>query len=443
MATNKLTTEFPLLFFNRSEKKRSDWKIGTEQEFFGFDKKYRQRLSYQNGIKKILESFVHEFQWEPIFEEANIIAAHRGNNRITLEPGGQIELSAKPHSDLCSIQKEYEAFREQLTEISRHYGFFWLSIGYDPFSKLAAIPWMPKKRYQIMGDYLPQFGDRVHHMMLATCSVQANYDYESENDMRKKMLVTMAFSPVVSALFATSAFRENKAGKIKRLRSWAWMGVDPARSGFLDFVFQSDFGYQRYIDYIKKTPMLLIIRDNRVIDTRGIDFDQFMKKGFQGIEPREEDWINHLGAVFPVSRLKNVIETRTGDAGPESMILTQTAFWKGLLYDKVNLEKAVSMASEIGLANLKQLYEASIVDGLEAAIPLLSLFELCKEMIALSEQGLDRLAKKGIPDEKAFLDPVKEIIKLKRNLSEQMQQLYQKQGGDLYEILDQYKLIIQ
>ena len=445
MGENKYTSDFPIQFFKNAEKPPSEWKIGLEQELFGFYRNSLKRVSYTGGIKKLLEGFVKRFGWEPSYEGGNIISIQRGENQLTLEPGGQIELSTKPFTTISSIQEEYQIFKQELLELSREDDFIWLSIGYDSFSRLEDIPWVPKKRYSIMRDYLPQFGDRVHHMMLATCAIQSSYDYKDEEDMRKKMLVTSAFSPIVSSLFTTSGIQEQKPSKVSRLRGWAWAGIDPCRTGILDFVFHPSFGYEDYIRYIKEIPMMFIVRDGVVIDMRGKDFNLFLKNGFQEYEATEADWITQMGSVFPVSRLRNFIETRTGDAGSESMNLAQAAFWKGLLYAPESLETALNLAREIGFENCKNLYQLSISQGLNTSIGGLSLFELCNKMTEIARQGLLSVAEsQKIEEETSFLDPIFQILERKQTVADRLQQTFS--GGDknkLLEVLTQYDLILK
>ena len=419
MALVPLTKDYLLEYFYQAETKKDDWKIGLEQEVFGYDQKTNTRLPYDR-IKYVLEGFA-KLGWEEAYEGELLIALKKDKSTITLEPGGQLELSTAPYRSIWEIQDLLLNYQKQLHEISHKLELEWFSLGYDPVSKIDEIPWMPKERYQVMGQYLPQFGDRVHHMMIASCGAQSNYDYSSEEDMRKKLTVTTAFSPIANILFATSPVRMNKFSGQKSQRGWAWRGIDPARTGILDFVFQEDFGYQEYIDYALQVPMLVIDRDDRPINFGGFSFPEFMANGHKGYTATQEDWHTQLGATFPVARLKNALETRSTDAGPMEFLLAQAAYWKGLLYSEEVLDQAYAYALSIGKDSIQQIHSQAAEKGFEIKIDGIDVGGICEKLLFWSKKGLKTVSKEqGIEDESSFLTCLDEIVNNRQSLADSL-----------------------
>ncbi len=393
-----------LQYFHEAEKPQNQWKMGLEQEVIGFDSETLTRLDYSKHIKPLLNGFAEQFGWTPYYEGANIIGLKKDGSSITLEPGAQLELSLKPIGGLLEVERELKTYQEQLKKLSAEQSILWLSMGYDPFSSVENIDLVPKKRYDIMADYLPAFGEGARHMMRMTATAQANFDYSSEEDMINKMKVTVALSSVMSIIFATSPIRQAKISGCKSSRNWTWRNLDSRRSGFLDFVFEEGFGYQRYIDYVSKIPMMVLERDGVTQDVRGANFEDFYASGLNGLSYEKQDWVAQLGGTFPVARLRNAIETRTCDAGPVSMLLGQAAFWKGLLYDPEVLLETVTWVESTGIEIFKKIHEKGYLTGFDCLTKDAKCIKVLETAINLSKKGLENQCKSGEVSEAKYLD---------------------------------------
>jgi len=433
----KLNQEYFLEYFKQSEKPVELWKLGLEQEMIGLWSGERRRVSFDEGIEDLLESFRTQFGWEGYSEDGRQIGLKKDGSSVTIEPGAQLELSCAPFKSLGEIEELLLDYQSQLQTLTQGKGWSWLSIGYDPFQLPDQIDWVPKKRYQVMGDYLPGLGMGALHMMKTTCTAQSNFDYSSEEDMIKKMRVATAFAPFLNTLFATSPFTSGKLANCKSRRGWAWRHMSPQHSGFLEFVFDDDFGYQRYIDYILKVPMLVLERDGEVQDLRGFDFSSYIKSGFGSLKPEVEDWKVHLGATFPVARLRNAIETRTCDAGPLSLLLGQAALWKGILYDEKALDWAVSQVDRFGVSFFKTLHEESYCSGFDYLGKHADAEWLLADFIEQSRAGLERL---GLGEPK-YLKPVEHIFKQRQSVADLLIKGF-KQGQPMEEMFRDQQMFL-
>src|SRR5476651_565057 len=260
----------------------------------------------------------HLLGWEPIMEGENIIglADVTGGGAISLEPGGQFELSGAPIETVHQTASELMAHLAQLREVARPLGIGFLGIGMTPNWTRADMPMMPKGRYRIMTNYMPKVGKLGLDMMYRTCTVQTNLDFSSEADMVKKMRVGLALQPLATALFANSPFTEGKANGYMSYRSHIWTDTDPDRSGMLPFVFEAGMGFERYVDYLLDVPMYFIYRDGRYVDVSGKSFRDFMAgrlPGHEGDVPGMGDFVDHMSTAFPEVRLKRYIEMRGAD----------------------------------------------------------------------------------------------------------------------------------
>src|SRR5215813_11142922 len=317
-------------YFAAGNKPRADWRLGTEHEKFGFHKETLKPLAYDgpDGIRAMLDGLTR-FGWEPLVEGNNIIALTRGKANITLEPGGQFELSGAP----------LETLHETAEENAQH---------------IEEVNWMPKGRYRIMRDYMPRKGKLGLDMMLRTCTVQTNLDFGSEADMVKKFRVSLALQPVATALFANSPFKEGKPAGYKSYRSHIWTDTDPDRCGMLPFVFEEGFGFERYADYMLGVPMYFVYRDGKYIDASGQSFRDFLKGRLParpGELPTLNDWADHVTTAFPEVRLKRYLEMRGADSGPLPALTALPAFWVGLLYDQTALDAAWDLVKDWTIAD--------------------------------------------------------------------------------------------
>ncbi|MDG2269121.1 MAG: glutamate--cysteine ligase [Alphaproteobacteria bacterium] len=399
------------------EKPKADWRIGTEHEKFAFRQSDHQTLAYDStpGIRDLLEG-LQRFGWEPVYEGDNVIAltGESGAN-ISLEPGGQFELSGSPLETLHQTCDEVHEHLRQLREVNGELGVAMIGMGFHPTLKREDAPWMPKGRYKIMREYMTKVGTMGHDMMLRTCTVQVNLDFSDEADMVCKMRVGMALQPVATALFANSPFREGQATKYRSLRSHVWTDVDNDRSGILPFVFDDDFGYERYVDYVLDTPMYFVYRDGGYVDASGQSFRDFME-GNLPARPGEHatmgDWTDHTTTLFPEVRLKKFLEMRGADGGPWRRVCALPAFWVGLLYDSDALDAASDMIADWSADEVIDLRNAVPEHGLATPFRNHTMLDIAREALAISRRGLKNRALTDFwgQDETHFLATLEQIV---------------------------------
>ncbi|MHB1206623.1 MAG: glutamate--cysteine ligase, partial [Rhodospirillaceae bacterium] len=325
-------------------KPASAWRIGTEHEKFPYDKATLRPLPYDGdrGIRAILAGLTR-FGWEPVMEGANVISlAQKGKGTISLEPGGQLELSGAAVETLHETNTEILDHLKQVHVVGDELGVGMLGLGFTPDWTREDIHWMPKGRYAIMRRYMPLVGTLGIDMMTRTCTVQVNLDYASEADMVKKLRVSLALQPLATALWANSPFTEGKENGFLSFRANIWRNTDPARTGLLPFAFEPGMGFERYVDYLLDMPMYFVYRDG-FIDVAGQSFRDFMNgrlSALPGEAPTVADWIDHMSTAFPEVRVKNYIEMRGADCGDAGHLTALSAFWVGLLYDSESLDAA-------------------------------------------------------------------------------------------------------
>ena len=302
-------------------KPKSAWKVGTEHEKFGFHRANNQPLHYgePGGIRDILKGLAEQFNWIPEYEGSDVIALKRDGCSITLEPGGQLELSGAPLSDVHQTCTETGLHLKEVKAVAEPLGTAFLGMGFQPIASREDIEFMPKGRYKIMSDYMPKVGSLGLDMMKRTSTIQANLDFSSEADMVKKFRVSLALQPVATALFANSPFTEGRGNGFVSYRSHIWTDTDPDRCGILPFVFEPGMGFERYVDYMLDVPMYFVYRDGQYIDATGLSFRDFMAGKLSvlpGELPTMKDWEDHLTTAFPEVRLKKFLEMRGADGGP-------------------------------------------------------------------------------------------------------------------------------
>ncbi|HET6467122.1 MAG TPA: glutamate--cysteine ligase, partial [Geminicoccaceae bacterium] len=326
-------------------KPKAAWRIGTEHEKFGFTREDLRPLPYEGegGIRALLEGLAARFGWRAVEEQGRPIALSRAGASVTLEPGGQFELSGAPVTTLHETCEEVHAHLDQVRAVADPLGVGMLGIGFQPKWRREDIPWMPKGRYRIMRAYMPKKGRLGLDMMLRTCTIQVNLDFASEADMVKKFRVGLAWQPVATALFANSPFTEGRPNGFVSYRSHIWTDTDPDRSGILPFVFEDGMGFERYVEHALDVPMYFVYRDGRYIDASGQSFRDFLAgrlPALPGEIPTLGDWSDHLTTLFPEVRLKRFLEMRGADGGPWRSLCALPALWVGVLYDQPTLDAA-------------------------------------------------------------------------------------------------------
>lgn len=397
-------------FLRQGEKPPEQWRVGTEHEKIGLRARTHAAVPYEgpDGIGELLRRTAEIDDWEPISEAGNVIALRQGGASITLEPGGQMELSGAPLRTIHETCDEFHSHLELMKRVSEPLGLVWLGLGINPIYGVDQVPMMPKQRYRIMRSYLPTRGSRALVMMFQTATVQANFDYASEADMVDKLRMSLCVSPIVSAIYANSSLSEGAANGFISKRLAAWEDTDPDRTGLLPMVFEPDFGYRRYIEWALDVPMFFIVRGSRYEATNGFTFRQFMRDGWGDLRPTLADFDLHLTTLFPDVRLKHVIEVRGADAVPPGLTCSLPALWKGLLYDASARAAARELVGFAGHDDRLAARRDVARRGLSAEYAGRSVLDLARELAEISRDGLRRIGHAGQtkPDECNFLEPV-------------------------------------
>jgi len=394
-------------------KPKSEFRIGTEHEKFPFRLDGHEPVPYasRRSIRALLEGMRLLLGWEPIMEGEDIIGltSVTGLAAITLEPGGQFELSGAPLETLHETDEENVQHLREVKEVAGEIGAGYIGLGFAPEWTREDIHWMPKGRYKIMREYMPKKGRLGLDMMLRTCTVQTNLDFDSEADMVKKFRVSLALQPLATALFANSPFVEGKDCGYKSYRSHIWTDTDPDRCGMLPFVFEAGYGFERYVDWMLDVPMYFVYRDGKYVDCSGQSFRDFLKgklPALPGEIPGMGDWTDHLTTAFPEVRLKRFLEMRGADSGPWQRLCALPALWVGLLYDAQALDAAWDLCKDWTIAEREQLRADVPRAALRAQVRKRSVKDLAKDVLAIARAGLVRRAvldAKG-RDESRFLD---------------------------------------
>jgi glutamate--cysteine ligase len=401
-------------YFQAAEAPLEKWRIGTEHEKIGIYQDSRARLTYdgERGIAALLDRIALIDDWERVYEGEHLVALLKAGASITLEPGGQIELSGAPLASIRDTCREFNAHVELMKHASRDFGIIWLSLGADPIHDVEAIPKMPKSRYDIMRRYLPGQGRLALQMMHSTATVQANFDYASEEDMVVKLRMAMGCSPITSALFANSPLEAGKESGFISRRVEIWRHMDPDRCGLLPFVLEGEFGYREYAEWALDVPMFFLIREGRYQEATRVTFRQFMENGFEGQHATLGDWNTHLTTLFPEVRLKGVIEVRGTDAVPPELVCALPALWKGVLYDAQACEAAWHLTEKWTLDERDALLAEVARCGLTASVAGRPILDVAREFVAIASEGLRRISERGESraDERSFLDPLYEHL---------------------------------
>ncbi len=414
-------------------KPSSRFRIGTEHEKFVFYRDGNRPVPYEGGIEALLTGMRERIGWEPINDGAHIIglAEPTGNGAISIEPGGQFELSGGPLATLFDTDAETRFHLDHLREVAEPLGIGFLGIGGSPKWTLDETPRMPKSRYAIMTPYMPKVGHHGLDMMYRSATIQVNLDYSSEADMARKMRVSMKLQAIATALFASSPFTDGKPNGYHSWRGEIWRDTDNARAGQLPFVFNPDFGFADYANWALDVPMYFVIRDGRYHNCTHITFRQFMNGALKGEiaawQPTHGDWVNHLSTLFPDVRLKRFLEMRGADGGPLSHITALPAFWVGLLYDDGALAAADALTAGWTFEDVTALRDSVPTQGLSAHIAGHSAFDMARETVAIARKGLQARGIKNAAgdDESIFLAPLDGIIERKATLAEDLLALYQ------------------
>ncbi|MBP7242888.1 glutamate--cysteine ligase [Amaricoccus sp.] len=427
---------------------RAEWRIGTEHEKFGFDLARRLPLPYEGptSILAMLEGLRDRFGWAEVREGGKLIGLTMDGANVSLEPGGQLELSGAPLETIHQTCDEVNEHLREVKAIADDIGAGFMGLGAAPEWTHEQMPVMPKGRYALMTPYMDRVGTTGKMMMYRTCTVQVNLDFASEADMTLKLRTSLALQPVATALFAASPFFEGRVNGWKSWRARIWRDLDPARTGMLPFVFEPGFGFERYVDYALDVPMYFVYRDGRYIDALGQSFRDFLAgrlPALPGEKPTLSDWADHLTTIFPEVRLKRFMEMRGADGGPWRRLCALPGLWVGLLYDDAALAAAWDLCKDWTAEERETLRHDAARYGLAAEIRGRTMRDFARDVLAIARTGLAARARPGaggtIPDETHFLNALHEIVDAGETSADEMLARYEgRWNGDLSPIYAEY-----
>ncbi|MBX9454924.1 MAG: glutamate--cysteine ligase [Rhizobium sp.] len=437
-------------YLDEGSKPEEAFRIGTEHEKFPFFRAGKAPVPYfgDAGIKTILETMQARTGWEPIMDAGNIIGlgGPSGMGAISLEPGGQFELSGAPLENLHDTCRETNQHLALVQEIAEPLGIAFLGMGGSPKWTFDETPKMPKSRYAIMTRYMPKVGTKGLDMMYRTCTIQVNLDFSSEADMRRKMQVSLKLQSLATALFASSPFTDGKPNGLKSWRGDIWTDTDNQRAGLLPFAFKPDFSFGDYVEWALDVPMYFVVRDDKYHDCTHVTFRQFMGGALKGEladwQPNMGDWTNHLSTLFPDVRLKRFLEMRGADGGPWRRICALPAFWVGLLYDHSALDAAEMLTRDWSFEEVQALRDGVPAQGLDMTFRGRSLWEVGREVVDIARAGLRARGRLNASsqDETVFLAPLDEMLAKRSTLADDMLSLWQgRWKGDIEAVFDDYQ----
>jgi len=414
-------------------KPRDQWRIGTEHEKFGYCKDTLQPLPYagERSVLAVLEGLKDRYGWEPIEEAGNLIGLKKDGANVSLEPGGQLELSGAPLESIHQTCDEVNEHLREVKAVADEIGVGFIGLGAAPEWTHEQMPVMPKGRYKLMTDYMDRVGTHGKQMMYRTCTVQVNLDFGSEADMVQKLRVVLALQPVATALFANSPFFEGKPNSHKSWRSRIWRSLDDSRTGMLPWVFEEGMGFERWAEWVLDVPMYFVYRDGKYINALGQSFRDFLKgelPALPGEKPTLSDWADHLTTVFPEARIKQFIEMRGADGGPWRRLCALPAFWVGLTYDQSALDAAWDMVKGWDAETREALRVAASEQGLQAEVNGLKMHDLARQAVEIAASGLKARAVPGagglVADETHFLNALHESVESGKTPADELLDAY-------------------
>ncbi|GAA0599448.1 glutamate--cysteine ligase [Craurococcus roseus] len=406
-------------------KPRERWGVGTEHEKFGFRRADLSPPPYEpDGIRALLEGMAAR-GWTPILDDGKPIGLKRGGASISLEPGGQFELSGAVVPDLHATRLELREHIREMHEAAGALGLGFAALGFHPLASRDDMPWMPKGRYAIMRRHMPTVGGHGLDMMLRTCTVQANLDFGDEADMVEKLRVSLALQPVATALFANSPFVEGKPSGFRSARAQVWTDVDPSRTGIPDAAFEPGFGFERFVEWVLDVPMYFVMRDGKWLDAAGMSFRAFMEgrlgNALAGERATVGDFADHVTTAFTDVRLKRFLEMRGADAGGPNMLMAAPALWVGLLYDDAAQKAAAALVRGWTAGEIRELRAAVPRDALGASIRGRGVRDVARDALAIARGGLKA---RGLGEE-VYLAPLDEIVESGLTRADRLLALYE------------------
>jgi glutamate--cysteine ligase len=427
-------------YFRSAAKPRSAWRIGIEQEKIAVLGDGRP-VPYDGspGISEILERLVQR-GFKPDLEDGHIIALEREAERITIEPGGQLELSGAAQSTALACQQALLAHVAEVSEIARPMDVHFIGVGARPFGTMEQIPWLPKRRYTVMRQYLPGRGRLALEMMKRTATVQANLDFADEADAVDKIRTAFGVTSIVTALYAASPLTEGRPNGYQSCRAAIWLETDDARCGLLPFAFQPDFGFRDYAEWALDIPMFFLVRSGeyRPLPER-TTFRRFLKEGIGAERASLADWEIHLSTLFPEVRLKRTIEVRGADATGLPLAGGLGALWRGLLDDDAARAEAWRLVANHPLTERETLRREVPRQGLKARFGHQRVSELAVELCRIAGEGVRRLP--GGAGDAALIEPLEAYAAAGRSPADDLLDDYAATGGDPAALVKRWELL--
>ncbi len=398
-------------YFTSGAKPAERWKVGTEFEKFALDRKTGRQIGFDAGIEGVLQRLAANFGWEGHEEAGRLTALTRHGSTISVEPGGQLELSTQPANHISELKAELDQHLFELRAVTDPNTIAWVAAGVTPISTLEEIPLNPRPRHRFMAEYMPTRCRYALHMMKATASTQVAYDYSDEADAGRKFVVALSLSPIINAAFANAPMFAGQKTGFSSFRGEIWRGMDPNRSGFLIELLQSEINYERWVDHVLDVPLLFMKVNDVLMPPPGITFRQWMKHRWEGRYPTLEDWDIHLSTIFTEVRLKKYLEIRGADATPTPLSISVPAVWKGLLYNRQALAAAVEFARAFPASEILSLSLGVARNGLRAEYRGRTIAAWCEDAVSLATEGLKAIPyATDQPDESIYLDPMRELL---------------------------------
>jgi glutamate--cysteine ligase len=401
-------------------KPRERWKIGTEYEKVAVERASGRAAPFSGprGIEAVLRGLAERFGWVSHEEDGRTVALERAGASITLEPGGQLELSGEQCGTIHCTQEELATHVREVVTVGSELGIAFLGLGMQPVSRVEEIEWVPKQRYRIMGPYMTRVGTLGQRMMKQTATVQANIDYADEADAMLKMRVGMGVAPLLNAMFANSSVSDGDLNGYMSYRGHIWTDTDAARCGLLPFVFRENAGFADYVEWALDVPLYFILRRGRYVsDVTGIPFRRFLAEGAAGERATLDDWNLHLTTLFPEVRLKGYIELRSADSQPPERMLALPALVKGVFYTADCLQAAWDLVKRWSFEERLALWREVHREALLTRFRGVRVLELARELYAIAEEGLRRqnaLDRSG-RDERIYLERMGEQLEMGRS----------------------------
>jgi len=425
-------------FLLRGARPQSEWGVGLETEKLVVDRHTGEAVSYER-IRELLARLDGIGGWQGIYEQGNLIGLQGKRSSVTLEPGGQLELSGRFCCDISCSWRDLNRYRQHIVTMGYELDLVFLGLGVHPFSSLDKISWLPKPRYQIMAPYMLKSGDMGQRMMKQTAGTQVNLDFSDEADCVRKLRVAQWLSPVCYALFANSAILEGQPSNSLSLRGEIWSRTDPDRCGLIEQLFKSNAGLNDFVEYALDVPLYLIEREQQCIDLtqQRFTFRQFLEGGWQGEQANLNDWNQHLSTLFPEVRLRPQIEIRSADSLPPRYTAAVAAFYKGLLYTEQGLSSVEGLFSELGREGFDLLYRTSWRQGLKTRFKDGTLQEVVLELLKIASLSLQEQYSNGDSgaDESSFLHVMDEIASSGETLAERLLKRWSGERKDKLQLL--------